>query len=119
MVRDDRFQRSDTALEYADPREKPLLDAVIQGRRAPDIEDRDPLLRLPDPVDAPDALLDLHRVPRQVVVHDRGAELEVQTFTGHFVGQHEVVPTVTKVRHDLVSAVTVDPTVKDCHPAAV
>ena len=37
------------------------------------------LTRLTDPVDASDALLDDHRIPRQLVVHEAIAELQVQS----------------------------------------
>src|SRR5690606_8875696 len=51
-----------------------MLDRVLQ-----DEVDRAQHVRLPDTVDAADALFDPHRVPGHVEVHDDVAELEVQT----------------------------------------
>jgi hypothetical protein len=45
---------------------------------------------LPDAIDTADPLLDLHRVPREVVVHDHVAELEVQTFAACIGGDHDL-----------------------------
>ena len=63
---------SNTPIRWAEDVEHTLLDGAGDEK----IEDRSPVL-LADAVDPADALLDLHRVPRQVVVDQDVAELEV------------------------------------------
>ena len=46
------------------------------------VDDANVRVFLPQPVDAPDALLHAHGVPRHVVVHHRATELEVQALRG-------------------------------------
>jgi hypothetical protein len=64
------------------PRQNPLIDPTVIDK----VDDKYRFLLLPFPVDSPDTLFDLHRVPWQVVVDDCRAELEVQTFTCDPVG---------------------------------
>src|SRR3954447_13539978 len=87
-------------LEDAHPEHHAFDDVGLDGSGRGKVENGDLLLRLSDAVDASDALLDLHRVPRQVVVHHCGAELEVETFAGDAVGDQDIVPTGSEVGHD-------------------
>ena len=86
ISRDDRFECTDRGLEDMDavkqPRQNPLVDRTVIDK----VDDQYRFLFLPYPVDSPDTLLDLHRVPWQVIVDDCRAELEVQTFTRDSVG---------------------------------
>ena len=66
-----------------------MSDSIVPGVWKLRIADL--LLGLSDPVDAADALLDLHRVPREVVVDDGRAELEVETLARHPGGEEDVV----------------------------
>ncbi len=89
-VAEDRVEAADRFLE--DP------DAVAERRqaRAPrscprdsEIEDRHRVL-LTDAVDSTDALLDPHRVPRQVVVDQDVAELEVPALAAGLGGDQDL-----------------------------
>jgi len=82
VLGDDRFERADGSFEHADAVEQAALHLVVQSRGRPQVQDDDLLFLLTDPVDPADPLLDLHRVPRQVVVDDDRAELEVQALAG-------------------------------------
>ena len=62
---------------------KKLVEALRNVAGCQEADDGDAAL-LAVPVDSPDALLDALRVPRQVVVDDRVAELEVQAFGARF-----------------------------------
>ena len=88
---EDRLQLADGVLEDPDPIHDPLDDVGLDRAGRVEVEDRQLLLGLADPVDAADALLDLHRVPRQVVVDDGRAELEVETLAGHPRREQDVV----------------------------
>jgi len=48
--------------------EQSPLDDFLRRPRVAEIEDIDLLVLLPNAIDAPNALLDLHRVPGQIVV---------------------------------------------------
>ena len=67
-------------------------------------------MRLPEAVDAPDPLLDPHRVPRHVVVDQGAAELEVQSLRGGVRAQQQVGLALPEAALDLVAA--------DCAPSA-
>lgn len=53
-----------------------MQDALLDGAPRDEVGQDDVVL-LTDPVDAAEALLDLHRIPRQVHVHHRMAELQI------------------------------------------
>src|SRR5207244_6400331 len=63
-------------------------DVRLDGSRGGEVHDVD-LARLPDAVQAPDALLDHHRVPGQVEVHEHVAELEVAAFAAGSSGDQD------------------------------
>src|SRR5207245_8120848 len=58
------------------------------GPRGGEVHDVD-LARLPDAVQPADALLDHHRVPGEVVVHEHVAELEVPSFAAGAGGDQD------------------------------
>ena len=58
-------------------------------------------MALADPIDAADALLDPHGVPRHVVVDQRAAELEVQPFGRGVGAQQQVGVAVAEAALDL------------------
>ena len=102
---DDRFEGADGGLEDFDAVEQPHEDAFVDRDRVDEVDHDNRLLDLSDPVNAADSLLDLHRVPRQVVVDDRRTELEVQALAGDPVGKDEVVMAGTELGHDLAPLV--------------
>ena len=87
---EDLFAAADRVLEHADPPEAALVDVGIDGARRDEVDDRHGLALLAVAVDAADALLDPHRVPRQVVVDEEVAELEVEALAADFGRQQHV-----------------------------
>ena len=53
---------------------------MLSGADVAQIEDVDVAVRLPNPVDTPDSLFDLGRVPRKVIVHKQVGRLQIQPF---------------------------------------
>ncbi len=70
-------------LEEADPVLEYIQDSAFDRSLHVEVEDHDRVF-LTDPVDSADPLLDLHRVPRKVVVHKEVAELEVAALSAGF-----------------------------------
>src|SRR5690606_14624043 len=66
---------------FLEDREYPFVDRVLHHQ-----VERSHRVILADPVDTTYALLDTHRVPRQVVVHDDVSELEVDTLASGVSG---------------------------------
>ena len=64
-------------------REQSGVDPLVDGVRVPEIPDEDLLRLLPDSVDTADALLDLHRVPGEVVVDQHATELQIDALARH------------------------------------
>src|SRR6185437_429801 len=108
----DRLQFANRVLEDADALHDSFDNVGLDGPWRVEVEDADLLLLLADPVDAADPLLDLHRVPGQVVVHHSRAELEVQSFAGHPASQEDLECSGTKVPHDPPAPSRRDPTVQ-------
>ena len=52
--------------------------------------DHDDIVLLSVPVTAADALFDTLRIPREIVVHHQGAELEIDAFRPRFRGDHDL-----------------------------
>ena len=70
--------------------------------------------RLPDTIYTTTALLDLHRIPRQIVVNDDIRELQVQTFATS-VGRNKDVCVVPEFPECLVTLFDTHPSIQDCH----
>jgi len=75
----------------------PCDDVGLDGAGSGEVQDVDLLGLLTEAVDSPDALLDLHRIPGQVVVDNHRAELEVEALARHPGRQHHVAPAGTEV----------------------
>src|SRR3989449_570841 len=85
---EDQVQLAHHQLEQLDLPVEQLEDIRLDRPGGGQVHDVD-LARLPDAVQAADALLHHHRVPRQVVVHEHIAELEVPSFAASAGGdQH-------------------------------
>src|SRR5579862_3677114 len=76
----DRPYLADYELEHRYLLVQQLQDALLQGATADQVEYIH-LTSLPNPVDAPDALLDRHRIPRHVEIDHSVAELDVAALT--------------------------------------
>ena len=59
---------------------------------------------LTDPVAPADSLLDAHWIPREVVVYENVAVLEVQTFAGNLAGKEYLEFAASELRPDSLSA---------------
>ena len=68
------------------------------------VDNPDAWVALSKAVNAPDALLHSHRVPRHVVVDQGAAELEVQAFGGGIRAQQNVSLAVTKAPFGVIAA---------------
>jgi hypothetical protein len=74
----ERVGRAKVGLRRKDPGAQPREDSRLPGAARNQVNGVDDPL-LPDPIDAADALLEPHRVPRQLEVHDEAASaMEVQ-----------------------------------------
>ena len=85
---EDRVEAADRVDEDSDAVLQHLEYALLDRSLDRQVDDRDGMA-LPDPVDAADALLDAHRVPRQVVVDHRVAELEVAALAAGLGGDQD------------------------------
>ena len=63
---------------------QPTDDVFLEGALQDDVEDADAGMLGGEPLDAPDALLDDHRVPGQVVVHQHIGDLKIDAFRPRF-----------------------------------
>src|SRR5215210_7960353 len=79
---------ADDQLEHVDLLVEDAQHMLFKRAARDRVEDED-LARLPDAVDAADALLNRHRVPRQVEVDERVAELQVAPLAARFGGEQE------------------------------
>ena len=77
-------------LKDADPPQTTLVDIAIDGIGRHEVDNGHRLALLAVAVDTTDALLDAHGVPRQVIVDQEVAELEVQAFAAHLGGQEHI-----------------------------
>src|SRR5258708_655338 len=77
-------------LKDTNPQETPLVDLSVHGAGRNEIDDCHCLALLAIAVDPSNALLDPHRIPREVVVDEQIAELEVQALAAHLGGEHHV-----------------------------
>src|SRR5207245_9133055 len=85
---EDQVQLADDQLEQLDLPVEQLEDVRLDRPGGGEVHDVH-FARLPDAVQAPDALLHHHRVPRQVVVHEHVTELQVPSFAARAGGdQH-------------------------------
>src|ERR1039458_9598749 len=66
-----------------------VQDALLQGASGRHVR-QDDVVRLSDPVNAAEPLLDLHRVPRQVEVDHGVTELQVATLAGGLRAEEHV-----------------------------
>ena len=87
---EDRLELADRALEDADPVVERQEDSVSIVPSILKLKMWMTACLLPEPVEAADPLLDAHRVPRQVVVDQGVAELEVQTLAAHLGAEQDV-----------------------------
>ena len=99
----DRLQAADHGLEQADAGSESTVYVGLDGAVVVQVDDTDGGVGLADTVDATDALLDPHRVPRHVVVDHRAAELEVQSLGGGVGAQQDVGLTVAETTLGFVS----------------
>src|SRR5690606_13710793 len=76
----------------ADPAPQRGVHIRLDGAAVMQIHDPDRGVLLSQAVDAADALLDPHRVPRHVVVHHGAAELEVQALCGGIGTEEDLGP---------------------------
>ena len=83
-------------------------DAFVDGAFVDEVHDEDRLFLLADPIDSTDALLDLHRVPRKVVVDDCRAEFEVETLARYSVGEYEIIFAGAEAGHDLAAPLAIN-----------
>src|SRR5439155_1945925 len=98
QISEDLADLAHDQLEHVDLAVEHLEDMVLDGPGSGEVEDPH-RLRLADAVDTADALLDPHRIPGQVVVDDRVAELEVASLAAD-VGREQNAP-VASERGDL------------------
>ncbi len=77
-------------LEHADAQQASFVDVGIDGPRCNEVHDGDGFALLAVAVDAPDPLLDPHGIPWQIVVDEKVAELEIQSFATNFRRQQHV-----------------------------
>src|ERR1019366_704495 len=80
-----RLHGADKVLEQATAAAERAIDFLINAILEEEIVDFDLLLPLANAVNAADALLDLARVPGQVIIDKGAGRLEVQTFAGGVV----------------------------------
>ena len=66
------------------PLQHRLISVPLGSIRIKQVDDLHRRPFLPDAVDPPDALLQRHRIPRNIVIHHRRAELQVQRFRCRF-----------------------------------
>ena len=78
LLAEDRLQLPETVLEQPYPLVQLHQDPLLHGSPRHEREDREYLGLLPETVDPADPLLDHHGIPRQVVVDQVVAELEIQ-----------------------------------------
>jgi hypothetical protein len=74
QARQGRLEPAHHLPEQADALAQGTVDVGLDRVRVVQVDDPDHRMPLPEPVDAPDALLDPHRVPGHVVVDERAAE---------------------------------------------
>ena len=93
---EDQIQLAHDQLEQLDLLIEQLEDVRLDRPRRCEVHDVD-LARLPDAVQPSNALLHHHRVPRQVVVHEHVAELEVPSLAAGASGdQHAALVIVER-----------------------
>src|SRR5207245_4217654 len=95
-VTEDRLHLAHHQLEEVDALVEDRQDALLDRAGEAEVEDLDGL-GLPDAVQPADALLDPHRVPRQVEVDQAVAELEVEPLAAD-VGRQQDAPITTADR---------------------
>src|SRR5881394_4576828 len=71
---------------------------LLKGAGLDKIVDPDGML-LAEAMEPPDALVDLHRVPRQIEIHEAMAELEIASLRAA-VGQNQGAPALAKILGD-------------------
>ena len=87
-VAKDEVELADYQLEHADLAGEEVDDVGLDGFVAAQVEDGH-ILVLAEAVQAADALLDAHGVPRQVVVDQLVAELEIAALGAAFGADHD------------------------------
>src|SRR3989449_563743 len=98
---EDQVQLAHDQLEQLDLPVEQLEDVGLDGPRRREVHDMH-LARLADAVQAPDALLDHHRVPGEVVIHEHVAELEVASFAAGAGGDQDARPVLVEGADALV-----------------
>ena len=88
--RQDRLETAHQTLEEVDPLAEGEVDVGLDRVLVGQVDHADLGVLLADPVDAADPLLDLHRVPGQVVIDQQPAELEVQALGGRVGADEEL-----------------------------
>ena len=86
----DWLQPPDHRLEQADPGTQPAVDVRLDRVRVVQIDNLYGFVSLPEAIDTADPLLDQHRIPGHVVVHESPAELEIEAL-GRRVGVEQQV----------------------------
>ena len=101
----------DVLTEEADPLAEGVVNVGLHGVFVEEVDDFDGLVLLPHAVDSPDALLHTHRVPGHVVIDERAAELEIQTFSRGLSAHQHVGVAPAEDALDFVAG--------DCSPGAI
>src|SRR3990170_2369224 len=90
-VSEDEVEFSHNELEHVDFPVEQLDDIFLDRVPRPEVHDVY-LARLSEAMDSADSLLDLQRIPGEVVVHHGVAELEVPTLTARFRAEEDPIP---------------------------
>ena len=77
-----RLQAAHHRLEEADAASERAVHVRLDRSLVMQVDDANDRMLLAEPVDASDALLDPHRIPRHVVVDEGSAELEIEALRG-------------------------------------
>ena len=100
----DRLQVSHCLFEDVDALEEPGVDPVLDSICGHETVDRDAGILWAISIKSTDPLLDLHRVPWKIVVHQNVAELEIETLRTHLRRQEYLgtIPCSERVDDPLV-----------------
>ena len=87
---EDLFASTESLLKHADAFEATLINVRVNSARRNQVDDENALTLLAVAVNATNPLLNTHRIPRQVVIHNAIAELVVQTLTTNLREQQDI-----------------------------
>src|SRR5689334_15395111 len=77
-------------LKDTDSQKATVVNVGVDGARRDEIEDRHRLATLTVTVDATNALLDPHRIPGEIIVHEKVTKLKIQTLAADLGRQQDI-----------------------------